>query len=74
METSDQPSTAEAIRDITESTRQAFAASERIAADLETLERRFKHATDWRARIEENPLWLAGAAVIGGIILWRIFR
>jgi hypothetical protein len=64
----------EAVRDITESSREAFEAGRRISEDLETLERRIQRATDWRARMEQNPLWIVGGAILGGVLLWRFFR
>ncbi len=67
-------SVTESGRDITESSRKASEAGRRISEGLETLERRFQRATDWRSRIEENPLWIVGGAILGGVLLWRLFR
>ncbi len=63
-----------AVHDITDASRQMFQAGERIAANLDTLERRVEHATDWRAQLQERPWLLVVGAVLGGVLLWRIFR
>lgn len=70
----EQPSVSEAVGDIAQSSQEALRAAERISTDLEALERKFEHATDWRARVRENPLWIVGGAIFGGLLLWRIFR
>lgn len=74
MAATEEPTVTEAVRDITESSKQAFEAGQRISEDLEALERRFHEATDWRARIREHPEWIVVGAVAGGLLLWRIFR
>lgn len=64
----------ENIRDLTDSTRQLFQAGEQVTRNLEELERRAEHATDWRTQIVERPWIAAGIAVLCGVVLWRVLR
>jgi hypothetical protein len=64
----------DAVREITDASRQMFAAGERIATDLETIERRFQHAADWREQLSERPWLIIAGALLGGVVLWRLFR
>ena len=63
-----------AIHEITDASRQMFQAGERIAQNLDTLERRVEYATDWQARVAERPWLFIGGAILAGILLSRIFR
>jgi ElaB/YqjD/DUF883 family membrane-anchored ribosome-binding protein len=67
-------STTDAVRNITEAGRDLFNAGERIAENLDTLERRVEHATDWRAWVADRPWTAVGAAVLAGVLLWRVLR
>ena len=62
------------IHAITESTKQLFAASERLADDLEELGMRFSQAADFRAQFQKRP-WLLAALTVGGIaVIWNAFN
>jgi len=61
------------IHAITESTKQVFAASERLALDLEELTARIAEGADFRAQIGKRP-WLVAALTLGGAaVIWYAF-
>ncbi len=74
MDTTIDKPTTQAVKEIAESSKQAFEAGQRIAQDVDILERKLEHATDWRAQFSEKPLIFIGAAMLAGILLWRIAR
>jgi hypothetical protein len=65
--------TSEVVRDATESTRELFASGQRAMENLEELQNRAERATDWRAQFLEHPMLALGVALIGGLLLSRLF-
>jgi len=63
-----------AVHEITAASREMFQAGERMTANLEELEKRVEHATDWQARLGERPWLLIGGALLGGFLLSRLVR
>jgi hypothetical protein len=65
--------TSEVMRDMTESARELFASGERVMRNMEELQDRADDATDWRTQFSRNPMLMLGVALIGGILLARLF-
>lgn len=62
------------IHAITESTKQVFAASERLAAELEELSARIAQGADFRAQIAKRPWLVAALTLGGGAVIWYAFE
>jgi metal-dependent amidase/aminoacylase/carboxypeptidase family protein len=62
------------IHAITESTKQVFEASERLAQDLEELGSRICEGADFRAQIAKRPWLIAALTVAGGAVIWNAFN
>lgn len=69
-----QNSAAAEIHEITNASKEIFEAGERIATNLDRLEQRVEYAMDWKARLAERPWLIVGGAILGGILLWRLFK
>ena len=65
---------AETIHALTESSKQLFEAGQRLTDDLAELQQRIVNAANWRNQASERPWLMAGLAVLGGIVLWRLFN
>jgi hypothetical protein len=73
LENSAHRTATDSIHAITESTKQLFAAGDRLAQDLEELSARVSEATEFRAQFNKRP-WLLVALTIGGAaVVWSAF-
>ncbi len=64
----------ENIRELTEASKQLFAAGERLTTNLNELEERVEYALDWRARLGDHALLLSGVGLAASVLLWRAIR
>lgn len=62
------------VRELTEASKQLFAAGEKLTSNLTELEDRVEHALDWRSRMGEHVLLVAGLGIATVGILWQLFR
>jgi len=67
-------STTENIRELTDASRKLFAAGEQLTSNLNELEQRVEHALDWRARLGDHALLLAGVGLAVSVLLWRVIK
>jgi hypothetical protein len=74
LENSAHRTAADSIHAITESTKQVFAASERLAQDLEELSSRFAQGAEFRAQISKRPWLVAGLTLAGTAVIWSAFN
>lgn len=63
----------ENIHAITESTKHVFAASERLAKDLEELSARLAQGAEFRAHIAKQPWLVAALTIAGAAVIWNAF-
>ncbi len=61
------------IKEVTQAGKQIFAAGQQLVNNLNELQQRVEHATDWRSQLSERPWLLALVALAGGIVGWRFF-
>jgi hypothetical protein len=64
----------ENIHAITESTRHVFAASERLAKDLEELSTRLAQGAEFRTHIAKQPWLVAALTLAGAVVIWNAFN
>ncbi|HZQ53716.1 MAG TPA: hypothetical protein VFB14_16060 [Bryobacteraceae bacterium] len=64
---------AETIHALTEASKELFEAGQRLTDNLAELQQRIANATNWRNQVSDKPWMMAGLAVLGGIVLWRMF-
>lgn len=62
------------IREVTEASKQLFAAGEQLTTNLTELEKRVEHALDWRSKLGDHALLLTGLGIAGVALLWRAFK
>ncbi len=62
------------VRELTQASKQLFAAGERLTSNLTELEQRVEHALDWRSRLGEHALLVTGLGIAGLALLWRVFK
>lgn len=62
------------VRELTEASKQLFAAGERLTSNLNELEQRVEHALDWKSRLGEHALLTAGLGIAAFGLLWRVFK
>jgi hypothetical protein len=74
LENSAHRTAADTIHAITESTKQVFAASERLAKDVEELCARFSQGAEFRAHIAKRPWLVAGLTLSGAAVIWSAFN
>ncbi|HEX4232387.1 MAG TPA: hypothetical protein VHZ07_27210 [Bryobacteraceae bacterium] len=74
LENSGLRTASDTIHAITESTKQVFAASERLAQDLEELSGRICEGADFRAQIAKRPWLVAALTLAGGAVVWNAFN
>jgi len=67
-------SATENIRELTDASRQLFAAGERMTSNLNELEQRVERALDWRSRLGDHALLLAGIGLAASVLLWRALK
>jgi hypothetical protein len=67
-------SATENIRELTDASRQLFAAGERMTSNLNELEQRVERALDWRSRLGDHALLLAGIGLAASVLLWRAIK
>jgi hypothetical protein len=67
-------SATENIRELTEASRQLFAAGEQLTSNLNELEQRVEYALDWRSRLGDHALLLAGVGLAASVLLWRAIK
>jgi hypothetical protein len=67
-------SATENIRELTDSSRQLFAAGEQLTSNLNELEQRVERALDWRSKLGDHALLLAGVALAASVLLWRAIK
>lgn len=70
--TSERP-VAETIHALTEASKELFEAGQRLTDNLAELQQRIAKAANWRNQVSDKPWIMAGLAVLGGIVLWRMF-
>lgn len=61
------------MHDVTQSTKDLFASGQQAMENLEELQYRAERTTDWRTQVVEHPLMAMGVAILGGLLLSRIF-
>jgi ElaB/YqjD/DUF883 family membrane-anchored ribosome-binding protein len=64
---------AETIHALTEASKELFEAGQRLTDNLAELQQRIANAANWRNQVSDKPWIMAGLAVLGGIVLWRMF-
>lgn len=62
------------VRELTDASKQLFAAGEKLTSNLTELEERVEHALDWRSRLGAHALLVAGLGIASVGILWQLFR
>jgi hypothetical protein len=67
-------SATENIRELTDASRQLFAAGEQMTSNLNELEQRVERALDWRSRLGDHALLLAGVGLAASVLLWRAIK
>ena len=67
-------STTENIRELTDASRKLFAAGEQLTTNLNELEQRVEHALDWRSKLGDHALLLAGVGLAVSVLLWRAIK
>jgi hypothetical protein len=67
-------SATENIHELTEASRQLFAAGEQMTSNLNELEQRVERALDWRSRLGDHALLLAGVGLAASVLLWRAIK
>ncbi|MBV8071181.1 MAG: hypothetical protein JO270_14830 [Acidobacteriaceae bacterium] len=61
------------IKDLTQASKQIFEAGQQLVTNLNELQQRVKHATDWRSQLSEKPWLIAVGALVAGVAGWRFF-
>ncbi len=61
------------IRELAESSKQLFAAGEKLTENLTELEQKVEHATDLSYQISSRPWLVPVVAVAGGVLGWWVF-
>ncbi|HSU33924.1 MAG TPA: hypothetical protein VLJ11_22040 [Bryobacteraceae bacterium] len=67
-------SATENIRELTDASKKLFAAGEQLTNNLNELEQRVEHALDWRSRLGDHALLLAGVGLAVSVLLWRAIK
>jgi hypothetical protein len=67
-------SATENIRELTDASRQLFAAGEQMTSNLNELEQRVERVLDWRSRLGDHALLLAGVGLAASVLLWRAIK
>ena len=67
-------SATENIRELTDASRKLFAAGEQMTSNLNELEQRVERALDWRSRLGDHALLLAGVGLAASVLLWRAIK
>lgn len=67
-------SATENIRELTDASRKLFAAGEQLTSNLNELEQRVEHALDWRSKLGDHALLLAGVGLAVSVLLWRAIK
>ncbi len=62
------------VRELTQASKQLFAAGERLTTNLTELEERVEHALDWRSKLGDHALLITGLGIAGFALLWRAFK
>lgn len=66
-------SAADNIHEITEASKEMFAAGHQLTENLSELEQRAKRATDLKYQISSRPWLIPIISITAGVVLWRIF-
>jgi hypothetical protein len=74
LENSAHRTASDTIHAITESTKQVFAASERLAQDLEEMSARICESADFRTQVAKRPWLIAALTLAGGAVVWSAFN
>ena len=67
-------SATENIREVTEAGKQLFKAGEQLKTNLSELEEHVKHAFDWRSKLSEHGLLIAGIGLASFALMWRLAK
>jgi hypothetical protein len=62
------------VRELTEASKQLFAAGEQLTNNLTELESRVERALDWPSRIGEHALLVGGLGLACSVLLWKVFK
>lgn len=65
-------SASENIHEVTQASKELFAAGERLSSNLSELEEHVKHAFDWK--LKEHALLIAGIGIAGFALCWRLAK
>jgi len=67
-------SATENIREVTQASKQLFKAGKRLSSNLSELEEHVKHAFDWRSKLGEHGLLIAGLGLASFALMWRLAK
>jgi hypothetical protein len=65
-------SASENIHEVTQASKDLFAAGERLSSNLSELEEHVKHAFDWK--LKDHVLLITGIGIAGFALCWRLAK